>query len=86
MKYGARQSMVMMQDAAEPTTAATGTEKNALLRQAVHRHKATSREGISERVFTALFSGLVYPQIWEDPLIDMEAMKLKPDEHVVAIM
>jgi S-adenosylmethionine-diacylglycerol 3-amino-3-carboxypropyl transferase len=41
---------------------------------------------MSERVFTAMFSGLVYPQIWEDPVIDLEAMKLKPDEHIVAIM
>jgi S-adenosylmethionine-diacylglycerol 3-amino-3-carboxypropyl transferase len=79
--------MGMMQEAADAAAIGTGTaEKNARLRQAVHRHKATSRAGLSERVFTTLFSGLVYPQIWEDPLIDLEAMKLQPDEHVVAIM
>ena len=77
--------MGVMQDAAQGAAAGTA-EKNALLRQAVHRHKAASREGMSERVFTALFSGLVYPQIWEDPVIDLEAMALKPGEHVVAIM
>jgi S-adenosylmethionine-diacylglycerol 3-amino-3-carboxypropyl transferase len=79
--------MGMMQEAAKAATAATDVgERNARLRRAVHRHSAASRAGLSERVFTALFSGLVYPQIWEDPLIDLEAMKLQPDEHVVAIM
>lgn len=59
--------------------------KNFLLRQAVHRHKAVSRKGIQERLFTFAFSGLVYPQIWEDPEIDLEAMKLKDGERLVAI-
>jgi S-adenosylmethionine-diacylglycerol 3-amino-3-carboxypropyl transferase len=59
--------------------------KNARLRQAVHRHKAVSRQGISERLFTLVFSGLVYPQIWEDPVIDLEALQLKDGEHLVAI-
>jgi S-adenosylmethionine-diacylglycerol 3-amino-3-carboxypropyl transferase len=79
--------MALMRDAVDDaTTDASVAEKNARLRQAVHRHKVTSRAGISERVFTAMFSGLVYPQIWEDPIIDLEAMNLKPDEHIVAIM
>lgn len=64
----------------------TGDQRNVRLKAAVHRHKATSRAGMSERVFTALFSGLVYPQIWEDPVVDLDAMKLQPGEHVVAIM
>jgi S-adenosylmethionine-diacylglycerol 3-amino-3-carboxypropyl transferase len=79
--------MALMEDATPVTEGASeGAARNARLKSAVHRHKATSREGISERVFTALFSGLVYPQIWEDPVVDLEAMALKPDEHVVAIM
>jgi S-adenosylmethionine-diacylglycerol 3-amino-3-carboxypropyl transferase len=32
-----------------------------------------------------LFSGLVYPQIWEDPEIDMEAMQLGEGHRVVTI-
>jgi S-adenosylmethionine-diacylglycerol 3-amino-3-carboxypropyl transferase len=79
--------MALTRDSAEPAVIDAGSaERNARLKLAVHRHKAVSRAGISERVFTALFSGLVYPQIWEDPIIDMEAMKLQPGEHVVAIM
>ena len=77
--------MSAMQDAEAAPQAGVG-EKNARLKQAVLRHKATTRAGMSERVFTAMFSGLVYPQIWEDPVIDLEAMALKPGEHVVAIM
>jgi len=55
------------------------------LSQAVHRHRAASGGGVQERLFTMLFSGLVYPQIWEDPDIDLEALALTPDSHIVAI-
>jgi len=55
------------------------------LRRAVTRHRPLSRAGLQERLFTLMFSGLVYPQIWEDPEIDMEAMALTGDDHVVAI-
>jgi S-adenosylmethionine-diacylglycerol 3-amino-3-carboxypropyl transferase len=58
---------------------------NKRLLQAVHRHKPISRQGIQERLFTLAFSGLVYPQIWEDPLVDLEALSLKGGEHLVAI-
>ena len=59
--------------------------KNKRLRQAVHRHRPISKQGIQERLFTLAFSGLVYPQIWEDPLVDLEALSLKEGEHLVAI-
>lgn len=59
--------------------------KNARLKAAVHQYKAASRAGLLERAFTTVFSGLVYPQIWEDPVIDLEAMALTPDAHVVTI-
>jgi S-adenosylmethionine-diacylglycerol 3-amino-3-carboxypropyl transferase len=52
---------------------------------AVHRHKAFSRRGLQERVFTLAFRSLVYPQIWEDPVVDMEALRLGPSDRVVAI-
>ena len=32
-----------------------------------------------------LFRGLVYPQIWEDPVVDMDAMSITPADHVVSI-
>ncbi len=64
---------------------AVSGNKNQRLRKAVHRHKPISKNGIQERLFTLVFSGLVYPQIWEDPVIDLEALELKADEHLIAI-
>ncbi|MTH96176.1 DUF3419 family protein [Roseibium sp. RKSG952] len=55
------------------------------LRGAVHRSSAASRDGMLERVFTFAFKGLVYPQIWEDPDVDMRALKLTPQSRMVAI-
>lgn len=52
---------------------------------AVHRNAPLSKAGILERLFTFAFSGLVYPQIWEDPVVDMAALELTPQDHVVAI-
>jgi len=63
----------------------SAASKHARLKQAVHRHKPISKQGIQERLFTLAFSGLVYPQIWEDPIIDLEALTLKDGEHLVAI-
>lgn len=53
--------------------------------RAVYQHRTLSRAGLSERLFALLFSGLVYPQIWEDPDIDMEAMELGEGHRVVTI-
>jgi S-adenosylmethionine-diacylglycerol 3-amino-3-carboxypropyl transferase len=60
-------------------------ESNVRLKQAVRRNRVLSREGLLEHVFERLFRGLVYTQIWEDPEIDLEALALEPDSHVVAI-
>ena len=77
--------MALTEDAivAEDTSLRRG--RNRRLRQAVHRHRASTWQGIQERLFTLAFSGLVYPQIWEDPIVDLEALDLKEDEHLVAI-
>ena len=61
------------------------TESHVRLKDAVRRNRAFSREGLLERLFERLFRGLVYTQIWEDPEIDLEALALGPDSHVVAI-
>ena len=59
--------------------------KNHRLAEAVHRYGAASRKGLEERFFTWVFSGLVYPQIWEDPVVDLDAMALEPGQRVAAI-
>jgi S-adenosylmethionine-diacylglycerol 3-amino-3-carboxypropyl transferase len=59
--------------------------KAKLIGAAVHRSRLLSREGLRERAFSMAFSSLVYPQIWEDPAVDMEALALGPDSRVIAI-
>ena len=62
-----------------------GCVRNKRLRDALLQHSPLSRKGFSERLFGILFSGLVYPQIWEDPDVDMAAMDLKPGHRLVTI-
>ena len=66
-------------------THAAGYGRNKRLRDALLQHGPLSRKGFSERIFGLLFSGLVYPQIWEDPDVDMAAMDLKPGHRLVTI-
>lgn len=56
-----------------------------LLGQAVHRHRTLSVAGLRERAFTFAFSKMVYPQIWEDPAVDLAALDLRPDSRIVTI-
>ena len=46
----------------------------ALLQQAVYGQKEQERASMLDRLFAFWFQRLVYPQIWEDPVIDMQAM------------
>ena len=62
-----------------------GYRKNRPLKDALLQHKALTRKGLSERLFGLLFSGLVYPQIWEDADVDMQAMELGPKHSIVTI-
>ncbi len=62
---------------------ATSAHRNVT--RAVHRHRHLSKQGLLERAFTFAFRGLVYAQIWEDPAVDMEALAITPDCHVVTI-
>ena len=61
------------------------SQSRAALAAAVHRNDALSSEGMLERLFTLLFSGLVYPQIWEDPVVDMDALCIRKTDRIVAI-
>ena len=66
-------------------SAELATRPKRPIRDAVYRNRALSKAGVSERLFTLLFSGLVYPQIWEDPEIDIEAMALAEGHRIVTI-
>ncbi len=62
-----------------------GLRRNRRLGEALYQHRALSKSGLSERFFALLFSGLVYPQIWEDPDVDMDAMQLGEGHRIVTI-
>lgn len=66
---------------AEPTA----EDVRKQLSQSVQRSSKFSASGMLERIFARVFTGLVYPQIWEDPIVDMEALQIKPTDHLVAI-
>jgi S-adenosylmethionine-diacylglycerol 3-amino-3-carboxypropyl transferase len=59
-------------------------KQSTILNDAILPNRA-SKAGLLERAFALLFRGLVYPQIWEDPVADMEALDIRPDSHIVTI-
>ncbi len=58
---------------------------NLLLERAAHQRPATTKRGALERLFTLMFQGFVYNQIWEDPEVDLEALELKPQHRLLTI-
>lgn len=66
---------------------AAGTKRATMARldDAVHGSTPVSQAGMAERLFATAFRGLVYPQIWEDPVVDLEALAIQPGDHIVAI-
>ena len=68
-----------------PATNAVRRATSAGLKAAVHRSKPLTRAGALERLFTLAFERLVYPQIWEDPVVDMTALEISPGHEVIAI-
>ena len=67
----------------------SGSSERKLVRKRLHgavrRNRVLSPAGLSERLFAQLFTGLVYPQIWEDPEVDMAALAIRPGDRVVTI-
>src|SRR6202000_233876 len=50
-----------------------------------HTKPATTKRGALERLFTLMFKGFVYNQIWEDPAVDMTAVELKSHHRLITI-
>jgi S-adenosylmethionine-diacylglycerol 3-amino-3-carboxypropyl transferase len=66
-----------------PTSASSTTA--ARLKSAVQHDRPNSRRGLWNRLFTRWFDDLVYNQIWEDPVVDAEALQLGPGKRVLCI-
>ena len=61
-------------------------EKDRLLKQAVHGHENVDKKrGFLDNLFTLAFSGFVYPQIWEDPEVDLQGLKLDSNSRIMTI-
>lgn len=58
---------------------------NVLLKEAAHQRPATTKRGALERLFTLMFSGFVYNQIWEDPDVDLEALNVGSGHRLITI-
>jgi S-adenosylmethionine-diacylglycerol 3-amino-3-carboxypropyl transferase len=67
------------------TSAAAHHTNTHRLRKAVHHNRLASKRGLLERMFTLWFRGFVYNQIWEDPRVDAEALRLGPDSSLLTI-
>jgi S-adenosylmethionine-diacylglycerol 3-amino-3-carboxypropyl transferase len=66
-----------------PAPSANAERSKELLSDAVFGHKLEA--SLRERLFAMWFRQLVYTQIWEDPVTDMQALNLGVDDHVVTI-
>jgi S-adenosylmethionine-diacylglycerol 3-amino-3-carboxypropyl transferase len=58
---------------------------NLLLERAAHQRPLATPRGALERLFTLMFQGFVYNQIWEDPSVDLEALALLPHHRLITI-
>jgi len=56
-----------------------------LVKTAVYNTPFLSRKGLLDRLFTHWFDRLVYPQIWEDPEVDIDALSLNEQSRIFTI-
>jgi len=60
--------------------------KKQFLRDAVQTPPGGAKRGVLDRMFTCAFGGFVYPQIWEDPEVDIAALGIIPgDTRILTI-
>jgi S-adenosylmethionine-diacylglycerol 3-amino-3-carboxypropyl transferase len=58
---------------------------NRLLKAAVYDTPAITTKGVLDRLFALWFQRFVYNQIWEDPSVDLAALRIEPTSRVVTI-
>jgi S-adenosylmethionine-diacylglycerol 3-amino-3-carboxypropyl transferase len=56
-----------------------------IIDEAVVRKDSSLSEKLLDKAFAAAFKGLVYAQIWEDPVVDMEGLAIRPDSRIMCI-
>ncbi|HTK37913.1 MAG TPA: BtaA family protein [Pyrinomonadaceae bacterium] len=53
--------------------------------EAVKNRDLASKQGVLQKLFAVWFDAFVYNQIWEDPRVDLEALKLDKNSRVLTI-
>lgn len=61
------------------------TQAKRIIEDAVVRRDAKAGDRLLDKTFALAFKGLVYAQIWEDPVVDMEGLAIAPDSRVMCI-
>lgn len=61
------------------------TSRSRLIEGAVVREDSSRKSRLLDKAFAMAFKGLVYAQIWEDPVADMDAMQIRPDSRIITI-
>lgn len=56
-----------------------------LVLDAVRNESNVSKQGILQKLFALWFDAFVYNQIWEDPRVDIAALKIAPDSRILTI-
>ncbi len=59
------------------------SEQNVL--EAVRTNSITSKQGLLQKLFAVWFDAFVYNQIWEDPRVDLQALRLNETSRVLTI-
>ncbi|KGB56370.1 S-adenosylmethionine:diacylglycerol 3-amino-3-carboxypropyltransferase [Sphingopyxis sp. LC81] len=61
------------------------SQPNRKIAAAVVREDGEQKQRLLDRAFALAFKGLVYAQIWEDPVVDMEALAIEPGNRIATI-
>jgi S-adenosylmethionine-diacylglycerol 3-amino-3-carboxypropyl transferase len=61
------------------------TQAKRIIEDAVVRKDAGLGDKMLDKAFALAFKGLVYAQIWEDPVVDIEGLDIHPDARVMCI-
>lgn len=64
---------------------AMASQPNRKIAAAVVREDGERKQRLLDRAFSLAFRGLVYAQIWEDPVVDMEALAIEPGQRIATI-
>lgn len=59
--------------------------KEASLQNAVQFETTASKQGFLQKMFAVWFDAFVYNQIWEDPRVDLQALKLDENSRIITI-